>query len=53
MTVLEENYQNVPYHNRVHAADVTQSIHVLLNCRALEVRIQIFFNKKVKKSKGK
>lgn len=43
MTVLEENYQNVPYHNRVHAADVTQSIHVLLNCRALEVCVSSIY----------
>lgn len=26
----------VPYHNKIHAADVTQSIHVLLNSKALE-----------------
>ena len=30
--------QDVPYHNSVHAADVTQSTHVLLNSPALEVR---------------
>ena len=28
---------DVPYHNSVHAADVTQSTHVLLNSPALEV----------------
>merc|ERR1719412_3072659 len=27
---------DVPYHNNKHAADVTQSIHVLLNSAALE-----------------
>ena len=37
LTVLEDNYQPVPYHNKIHAADVTQSIHVLLNSKALEV----------------
>ncbi|KAF7262379.1 Phosphodiesterase [Paragonimus skrjabini miyazakii] len=37
MNVLEENYHNVPYHNRVHAADVVQSTHVLLNAQALTV----------------
>ena len=31
--------QDVPYHNSVHAADVTQSTHVLLNSPALEVII--------------
>ena len=28
---------DVPYHNSVHGADVTQSTHVLLNSPALEV----------------
>jgi cAMP-specific phosphodiesterase 4 len=37
LTTLEDHYQNVPYHNRIHAADVTQSIHVLLNSKALDV----------------
>lgn len=37
LTTLEEHYQLVPYHNKIHAADVTQSIHVLLNTKALEV----------------
>ena len=27
----------MPYHNSIHAADVTQSTHVLLNSPALEV----------------
>ena len=35
---LEDNYlKEVPYHNSLHAADVTQSTHVLLNSPALEV----------------
>ncbi|KAK6180169.1 cAMP-specific 3',5'-cyclic phosphodiesterase 4D isoform X2 [Patella vulgata] len=34
---LEEHYHNdVPYHNSIHAADVTQSTHVLLSVPALE-----------------
>ncbi|TRY75848.1 hypothetical protein TCAL_08487 [Tigriopus californicus] len=34
---LEDHYQKtVPYHNNVHAADVTQSINVLLNSPNLE-----------------
>ena len=37
LTVLENNYQSVPYHNKIHAADVSQSIHVLLNSKVLEV----------------
>jgi hypothetical protein len=39
LTVLENNYQSVPYHNKIHAADVSQSIHVLLNSKVLEVSI--------------
>ena len=35
---LEEHYRrDVPYHNNVHATDVTQSSHVLLSLPALEV----------------
>lgn len=35
--LIEDNYHSdVPYHNRLHAADVTQSIHVLLSAPALE-----------------
>ena len=38
LTTLENHYlKSVPYHNNLHAADVTQSIHVLLNSPALEV----------------
>ena len=37
LTSLEDHYQLVPFHNKIHAADVTQSIHVLLNSNALEV----------------
>merc|ERR1719242_182299 len=37
LMTLEDHYlQDVPYHNSVHAADVTQSTHVLLNSPALE-----------------
>ncbi|XP_071518591.1 3',5'-cyclic-AMP phosphodiesterase 4C isoform X3 [Panulirus ornatus] len=37
MMTLEEHYlRDVPYHNSLHAADVTQSTHVLLNSPALE-----------------
>lgn len=39
---LEDHYHSdVPYHNCIHAADVTQSTHVLLSAQALEV---IFIN---------
>ena len=45
---LEDNYlKDVPYHNSLHAADVTQSTHVLLNSPALEVNID--FCKKYQK----
>uniref|UniRef100_A0A1I8FD42 PDEase domain-containing protein n=1 Tax=Macrostomum lignano TaxID=282301 RepID=A0A1I8FD42_9PLAT len=34
---VEQHYkQDNPYHNAVHAADVTQSTHVLLNAQALD-----------------
>lgn len=33
---LEDHYLKVPYHNSNHAADVTQSVHVLLLMPALE-----------------
>ncbi|RWS14017.1 cAMP-specific 3', partial [Dinothrombium tinctorium] len=36
MLTLEEHYHPVPYHNSVHAADVTQSVHVLLRSPALD-----------------
>nr|XP_045616356.1 cAMP-specific 3',5'-cyclic phosphodiesterase 4C-like isoform X2 [Procambarus clarkii] len=37
MMTLEDHYlKEVPYHNSLHAADVTQSTHVLLNSPALE-----------------
>lgn len=43
MLTLEDHYQSVPYHNACHAADVVQSVHVLLNCPALDVSsIKIF-----------
>jgi hypothetical protein len=41
LRTLEDHYlKDVPYHNSVHAADVTQSTHVLLNSPALEVRMR-------------
>ncbi|CAH8541228.1 unnamed protein product [Schistosoma turkestanicum] len=36
MTAVEEKYNDNPYHNRIHAADVVQSTHVLLNAQSLE-----------------
>ncbi|GIY33865.1 cAMP-specific 3',5'-cyclic phosphodiesterase 4D [Caerostris extrusa] len=36
MMTLEDHYLKVPYHNRMHACDVTQSVHVLLSSPALE-----------------
>jgi len=39
MTLVEGHYHSdVPYHNCVHAADVTQSAHVLSSRPALRVR---------------
>lgn len=38
MMTLEDHYHaDVAYHNNIHAADVVQSIHVLLSTPALEV----------------
>lgn len=38
MMTLEDHYHHdVAYHNNIHAADVTQSTHVLLSTPALEV----------------
>ena len=38
MLTLEDHYHiDVPYHNRIHAADVAQSVHVLLLSPALDV----------------
>ncbi len=42
MMTLEEHYLNVPYHNSLHAADVVQSVHVLLLSPALDVSLFIF-----------
>ncbi|GFY42749.1 hypothetical protein TNIN_405531 [Trichonephila inaurata madagascariensis] len=36
LMTLEDHYLKVPYHNRLHACDVTQSVHVLLSSPALE-----------------
>ncbi|KAG8194807.1 hypothetical protein JTE90_017248 [Oedothorax gibbosus] len=36
LMTLEDHYLKVPYHNRIHACDVTQSVHVLLSSPALE-----------------
>jgi len=39
LTLAEEHYHSdVPYHNSLHAADVTQSAHVLASRPALRVR---------------
>lgn len=38
MTLEDHYHGDVAYHNNIHAADVTQSTHVLLSTPALEVR---------------
>lgn len=39
LTQIEDHYRrDVPYHNSIHAADVTQSSHFMLLQPALEVR---------------
>ena len=40
LLTLEDHYQQVPYHNKAHGADVCQSMHVLLNASALDVSDQ-------------
>ena len=43
LMTLEAHYQDVPYHNSTHAADVVQSVHVLLLSPALQVsKIALF-----------
>ena len=37
--IIAPHCSDVPYHNSVHGADVTQSTHVLLNSPALEVTL--------------
>jgi len=41
LSEVEDHYRNVPYHNHVHAADVTQSIHSMLSIPALQVRTKV------------
>lgn len=41
LLTLEAHYLNVPYHNSMHAADVSQAVHVLLLSPALDVSIRI------------
>lgn len=44
MMTLEDHYvKDNPFHNSLHAADVTQSTHTLLNTPALEVSIKIIY----------
>lgn len=44
LLTLEAHYLNVPYHNSMHAADVSQAVHVLLLSPALEVRLASILN---------
>jgi len=37
LMTLEDHYKDVPYHNRIHAADVAQSVHSLLSIPSLKV----------------
>ena len=38
LMTLEDHYlKDIPYHNHLHASDVTQSTHILLNSPNLEV----------------
>lgn len=42
MTLEDHYHADVAYHNNIHAADVTQSTHVLLSTPALEVKLDVF-----------
>lgn len=42
LLTLEAHYLNVPYHNSMHAADVSQAVHVLLLSPALDVSFELF-----------
>ena len=45
LMTLEDHYlTEVPFHNRYHAADVTQSTHVLLSSPNLEVLKRFHIN---------
>ncbi|XP_078700678.1 high affinity 3',5'-cyclic-AMP phosphodiesterase 7A-like isoform X1 [Branchiostoma floridae x Branchiostoma belcheri] len=39
LSLVEENYNNNPYHNALHAADVTQAMHCFLRERKLGARL--------------
>ena len=44
MMTLEDHYHTeVPYHNSMHAADVAQSVHVLLLSPALDVSMPVCY----------
>lgn len=44
MMTLEDHYvKDNPFHNSLHAADVTQSTNTLLNTPALEVCIEAMY----------
>ena len=44
LSVLEQHYRpTVAYHNSIHAADVTQTSHVMLLAPALEVSNTIIY----------
>ncbi|XP_078602865.1 high affinity 3',5'-cyclic-AMP phosphodiesterase 7A-like isoform X2 [Branchiostoma floridae x Branchiostoma japonicum] len=40
LSLVEENYNNNPYHNALHAADVTQAMHCFLRERKLGARLK-------------
>lgn len=43
MHVEDHYHRETPYHNAIHAADVTQSTHVLLSATALEASIHFMY----------
>ena len=40
LTTLERKYHDNPYHNNIHAADVMQTTHILLNSASLKQAFQ-------------
>ena len=50
MTAEDHYVKDNPYHNHLHAADVTQSTHILLNSPNLDVRFLVILGQCLLKS---
>ena len=36
LKVMEDSYKDNPYHNKIHAADVLQTVHYMLKCKGMD-----------------